>query len=84
MTCWTVMFVEIYRITKSIWPCVLMHAVEDAVPTLLIISGFVTFTKSGDIWWNPVSGVAATMLFLGIGLFLRHIRIKRHHGNLAG
>lgn len=80
MVCWTIMYVEIFRLTKSVWPCVLMHAIEDAFPTVLVtISGVITFTKNGDFWLNPVSGVAATILFLGIGLFLRSIRIKKEH-----
>ncbi|WP_242145086.1 MULTISPECIES: CPBP family intramembrane glutamic endopeptidase [unclassified Bacillus cereus group] len=78
MVCWTVMYVEIYRLTKSVWPCVCMHALEDAVPTVLVtISGVITFTDRGDFWLNPVSGVVATGLFLSVGLFLRAIRIKR-------
>lgn len=78
MVCWTVMYVEIYRLTKSVWPCVCMHALEDAVPTVLVtISGVITFTDQGDFWLNPVSGIVATGLFLSFGLFLRVIRIKR-------
>jgi membrane protease YdiL (CAAX protease family) len=80
MVGWTVMYVEIYRLTKSVWPCVLMHAVEDGFPTVLVtISGIITFTKNGDFWLNPISGVIATVLFLGIGLLLRSIRIKKDH-----
>ncbi|ENQ3105191.1 CAAX protease self-immunity [Bacillus sp. 491mf] len=78
MVAWAVMYVEIYRLTNSVWPCVLMHAAEDAVPTLLMtISGAITLTKNGDIWLNPASGVVATVLFLGIGLILRSVRIKK-------
>lgn len=78
MVGWSVMYVEIYRLTKSVWPCVLMHAVEDGVPTLLVtVSGIITFTKNGDFWLNPTTGVIATVLFIGIGLLLRSIRIKR-------
>ncbi|MBE5107443.1 CPBP family intramembrane metalloprotease [Bacillus thuringiensis] len=78
MIAWAVMYVEIYRLTNSVWPCVLMHAAEDAVPTLLVTIGeAITFTKSGDLWLNPASGVVATVLFLGIGLILRSFRIKK-------
>ena len=74
---WSVMYVEIYRLTKSVWPCVLMHAVEDGVPTLLVaVSGIITFTQLGEIWFNPYSGIIATVLFLGIGLILRVKRMK--------
>lgn len=77
MTSWTVMYVELYRLSKSVWPCVLMHAVEDAVPTVLVATGsFLTFTELGDILFNPVSGIIATILFVVTGLYLRRLRIK--------
>ena len=78
MTVWTVMYVEIYRLTKSVWPCILLHATEDAFPTLFImVSGIVTFTKTADFWLNSITGVITTVLFLIIGLTLRAIRIKK-------
>ncbi|HFK1547948.1 type II CAAX endopeptidase family protein [Bacillus albus] len=78
MVCWSIMYVEIYRLTKSVWPCVIMHAIEDAVPTVLVtITGIITFTNSSNFWLNPISGVIATIIFLGIGIVLRSIRIKK-------
>ncbi len=78
MVCWSIMYVEIYRLTKSVWPCVIMHAIEDAVPAVLVtLTGIITLTNSSDFWLNPISGVAATVLFLGIGIVLRTIRIKK-------
>lgn len=57
MVCWSIMYVEIYRLTKSVWPCVIMHAIEDAVPTVLVtITGIITLTNSSDFWLNPISG----------------------------
>lgn len=83
MCCWTIMFVEIYRLTQSVWPCVLMHAVEDAIPTVLVTTGgFIAFTNVGDLWLNPVSGIVSTALFLAIGLVLRSTRIKQDKGAL--
>ncbi|WP_338449912.1 CPBP family glutamic-type intramembrane protease [Niallia oryzisoli] len=86
MVCWAVMYVELYRLAKSVWPCVLMHAVEDAFPTVLVTtSGIITFMNSRqDFWLNPISGVMATVLFLGIGLFLRSIRIKKEAAMVPG
>lgn len=84
MVGWTVMYVEIYRLTKSVWPCVLMHAVEDGIPTLLVtVTSIITFTKNGDFWLNPTSGVITTILFLGIGLLLRSIRMKKDHSGIS-
>ncbi len=81
MVGWTVMCVEMYRLTKSVWTCVLMHAAEDGIPTLLVtVSGIITFTKNGGFWLNPTSGVVTTVLFLGIGLLLRSIRMKKDQG----
>lgn len=78
MLCWTVMFVEIYRLTKSVWPCVLMHAVEDAVPTVLVATGgYITFTNGSGLWLNPINGIVANILFLAIGLTLRKLRIRK-------
>ena len=78
MTCWTVMYVEISRLTKSVWPCVVMHAVEDAVPTVLVmVGGFITLTNNSDIYLNPITGIVATVLFLVIGFVLRVARINR-------
>ncbi|MDO5558297.1 MAG: CPBP family intramembrane metalloprotease [Oscillospiraceae bacterium] len=85
MMVWSVMYVEIYRLTRSVWPCVIMHSAEDAVPTALVtVSSCVTFTGKGDLWFNPTTGIIATVLFLGIGLLLRKIRIQRtsHAGDL--
>ncbi len=78
MLCWTIMFNELFRITKSVWPCVVMHAFEDAFPTVLVTtSGFITFIKPGDVFFNPIYGIAATLLILGIGLWLRSVRIRK-------
>lgn len=79
MVCWTIMYVEIYRITKSVWPCVLMHTVEDAVPNVMVMTGgFVSLTKIGDILLNPITGVIATAIFITTGLLLRRFRMMKY------
>ena len=78
MVAWSVMYVEIYRLTKSVWPCVLMHAVEDGVPTLLLtVAGVITLTKTGELWLSPTSGIITTILFVGFGLWLRSKRLRQ-------
>ena len=78
MLCWTVMFVEIYRLTKSAWPCVLMHAIEDAIPTVLVVTGgYITFTNGSDLLLNPINGIIPNILFLAIGLTLRKLRRRK-------
>jgi membrane protease YdiL (CAAX protease family) len=85
MVAWSVMYVEIYRLTKSVWPCVLMHALEDGVPTLLLsVAGVITMTKTGELWLSPTTGIMTTALFVGFGLWLRSIRIKKERKVNAG
>ncbi|WP_339239533.1 CPBP family intramembrane glutamic endopeptidase [Paenibacillus sp. FSL R5-0517] len=78
MIAWSIMYVEIYRLTESVWPCVIMHAVEDGVPTLLVsVAGIITLTQAGEFWFSPTTGIVTTVLFVGFGLFLRSIRKKK-------
>ncbi|GIN93747.1 CAAX amino protease [Siminovitchia terrae] len=85
MIAWSIMYVEIYRLTKSVWPCVLMHALEDGVPTLLVsVAGVITLTKTGELWLSPTTGIITTILFVLFGLWLRSIRIKKEQKVNAG
>ncbi len=76
MVVWTVMFVEIFRITNSIWPVVLLHAVEDAVINPLVIDGHISIASGMEIFISPICGIIPTTLYLLIGLWLRKRRIK--------
>ncbi len=83
MVCWSVMFVELYRITRSVWPGVFMHAVQDSFPNLLINNigdgGVMVFAKMADPWLNPIYGIITTSLIVAIGLWLRSVRIKKEY-----
>lgn len=76
MMCWSVMFVELYRITKSIWPVILMHAVEDSLVNHLIIDGYITIESGTEIFISPICGIITSVLYLAAGLMLRKKRIK--------
>lgn len=84
MTCWAVIFVELYRITGSVWPGVFMHAMQDSFPNVLINNmengGVMVFSDNADIWLNPLYGIITTILFVIIGLWLRSTRIKKEQG----
>ena len=74
---WGVMFTEIYRITGSVWPVVIMHMVEDAVPTLLIHEEhIITFKGALSLWLEPLQGIIPLAVYLIFGLWLRSQRIK--------
>lgn len=68
---WSVLFGEIYRHTQSIWPCVLLHAFEDGVPTVLTMTGgFVVFSKSSEWLLHPITGILSVALILITGVIL--------------
>ena len=84
MIAWSILFVEIYRVTYSVWPCVILHAMEDAVPTALVTnSRFVKLTTVGEIFFNPITGIVAAVIIISIGLFIRKKRIfhEMKHGS---
>ena len=76
MICWTVMFVEIFRLTKSIWSVVILHMVEDSVINHLVIDGHIAIVAGKEFLISPIAGIITSTLYLGVGLFLRQKRIK--------
>ena len=82
---WSVMFVEMTRLTGSVWPAVLMHAVEDAVPNYLVFEEqLIQFAGAGDLLFNPVKGIFPLIAFLAFGLWLRKRRLERDGEPLLG
>ncbi len=77
MMAWTIVFVEIWLLTKSIWPAVLMHMVEDAFVNPLVLDGSFTITGNADWLIHPAVGILSIMLYTVVGLGLRRIRLKR-------
>jgi hypothetical protein len=75
MVAWTVMFVEIFRLTNSIWPVVLLHAVEDSLINPLVIDGHISIASGMEIFISPICGIIPTLLYLLTGLWLRKRRI---------
>jgi hypothetical protein len=77
MICWTVMFVEIFRITKSIWSVVLLHMVEDSLINHLVIDGHIAIVSGKEFLISPIAGIITTSLYLSVGLLLRRIRLTK-------
>jgi membrane protease YdiL (CAAX protease family) len=77
MVAWSVLFVELYRIAGSIWPGVLMHAVEDSLLNPLVIDGYITVAAGKEIWVSPITGILPTALYVAAGLTIRSIRRRR-------
>ncbi|MNO98153.1 CAAX amino terminal protease self- immunity [compost metagenome] len=74
MTCWSVMFIELYRITQSIWPCVILHTVEDSLINPLVISGYINVATGREILISPISGIITSILYLAVGFGIRAYR----------
>lgn len=78
MIFWSPLFVELRRLTNSVWPGVILHSMEDAVPTLLFVTVSVLQIKENfAVMLDPISGIVPTALVVLIGLKLRKYRIKR-------
>lgn len=74
LICWTVMFIELFRVTKSIWPGIVLHMVEDSLINPLILLGYIRIAAGNEILISPISGVITTILYLLIGLRIRTYR----------
>jgi hypothetical protein len=74
--CWTVMFTELYRITRSIWPCIILHTVEDSLINFIVISGYISITAGKEFLVSPINGIIASLLYLAVGLGLRAYRLR--------
>ena len=71
------MFVELYRLTESIWPVVLLHTVQNSLIDHLVIDGHITVVSGKEILISPVIGIITTLLCVCVGLFLRRYRIRK-------
>jgi len=74
---WTVPYTELYRLTRSIWPCVVAHGVEDAFVNPLVIDGHIRMSPGRAALVSPIVGVITTAAYVGVGLVLRLIRRRR-------
>lgn len=74
---WTVMFTEIYRATQSMWPLVVAHSAKDVFMIPLLTHSLIDVAPSWELLFSPIVGVVPNLMFLGIGLLLRHQR-RRH------
>lgn len=74
MLCWSVLFIELYRISKSVWPCVILHAVEDSLINPLVLSGYISIATGKEIFVSPIYGVITSTLYITVGLGIRAYR----------
>lgn len=76
LACWSILFTEIYRRTRSVWPCILLHASANAVQYLMLEDYFVIPDK-----WNillaPGTGIISCAVCIGVGLIMRSQNMKQ-------
>jgi len=77
MIAWAIVYGELYLLTRSIWPAVLMHMVEDAFLNQLIMDEHIRITPGSDWLVSPVNGVIGLGLFVIVGVALNRIRRAR-------
>lgn len=72
----SVLFVEIYRITKSVWSCVILHSVQNSISTAFIVTGASAQYEGGtQVVFDPVTGIISIIALVGVGLLIRKKRI---------
>lgn len=78
MVAWAIVYGEIFLLTRSIWPAVLMHSVEDAFVNPLFTTERFVIERGADWLVSPVNGIISIALFVALGIALRHHRTTRN------
>ena len=73
---WTIMYTEIFFLSRSLWLVVLMHTMEDSLNPL-ISEGFVNIPSEYNWLISPSLWIIPLTIYLCVGLYLRRIRKKR-------
>ncbi len=76
---WTVMFTELFRVTNSVWPCVVLHTVEDSLINLLQLSGYISITAGRELLISPINGVITSILYIAVGIGIRVYRKRANN-----
>ncbi len=82
MIAWSIVFVELWRLTGSVWPAVLMHMVEAAFVNPLIFDSSFKIAEGKGILVHPVASIVSFTLYTFVGLGLRRIRLKKQVQNI--
>ena len=77
---WTVTQVELFRLSGSVWPPLLLHTVHNSFVDPLQTQGFLTMTSPGSLAFSPILGLATAATYAALGLGLRKVRRRRAAG----
>lgn len=68
---WIIMFTELYRLTRSIWPCIILHAMMNA---LIVINDYITISQGKGFIFSYDTGIISLAICICIGLCMRKCR----------
>jgi membrane protease YdiL (CAAX protease family) len=71
---WAIVFGEVWMRTRSIWPALLMHAVEDAMLLQLFEGNLIQIVPGTDWLISPMNGLLMVLFFLALGIGLVQTR----------
>ncbi len=77
---WTIMYTEIFFLSRSLLPVILMHTMEDSLNPL-ISEGFAIVSPDKVLLVSPSFGLIPLLIYLGAGLYLRRMRKDKEHLN---
>ena len=72
---WSILYAEIYRITRTIWPCVLLHATSNAIQYTMLGNYLVIYEKREFIF-SPTGSILACTCSIILGLIIRKHRLS--------
>lgn len=74
---WTVVQVELFRLSGSVWVPLLLHSIHNTVIDPIGALGYATMPTPLGLIFSPIVGLGTTGIWLGIGLALRRYRLGR-------
>jgi hypothetical protein len=77
MVVWAIVYGELYLLTRSIRPAVIMHMSEDAFLNPLLLERHVIVERGADWLVSPVNGLVSVALFAAVGWVLRRQGLSR-------
>ncbi len=74
---YSLVFGEIRLLTNSLWPVVLMHAIEDALVNPLLVEGFVKVKPGAEFFFSPGVSVLVIIFFSATGILVHKLRHEK-------
>jgi len=64
MTAWSIMFVELFLLTKLIWPVILLHTMEDSFINPLITEQYISIRPGKEFLISPICGIIPIIIYI--------------------